>query len=309
MSQTNHQINYQLRRLGRTELLVNCIGFGCCAIGGSKGGTLGYGATDDTTSLLALESALECGCNFFDTANVYGLGHSETLLGYFLLGRRKDLIISTKIGYRLDSTDNEQDFSPTHLRSSTFACLRRLQTDYIDILQLHNPKPTSVFDPEVISTLEKLRDDGWVRFLGVSAETTSDAEGLAEATWIDTLQIRFNLLDNSAKNRVFPVAKLNDLGIIAREPLANGFLSGKFSSNSSFPANDFRSLYDRQGITEIVNVAISSLRHNHNSPNLSPAQFAIRSVVRSPIVSVTIPGAKTPGQVLENMSNFIYPHP
>src|SRR5262245_48665000 len=147
------------RPLGKTGLQVSEIGFGAWGIGGRTDGETSYGDTDDAVSLRALAEALDCGINFIDTSSVYGLGHSETLIGRALQGRRHRALVATKAGFVRYGA--QPDFSPAHLRASLEGSLRRLRTDYVDLLQLHNPPPELLrSDPAILETLRQLCSEG-----------------------------------------------------------------------------------------------------------------------------------------------------
>ena len=288
------------RVLGRTQLKVNEIGFGTWAIGGNHSGW-GYGATDDRTSIRALQTASDLGCNFFDTADWYGHGHSEKLLGKALRKQREEMILATKGGFDFYHGSARPNFNPDYLRFALHQSLRRLGTDYIDIYQLHNPAPEIIQDPEVISELERFRSRGVVRWLGVSAASVADACTAVEAGWADTVQVPFNLLASEAEFTVFPMAAELGVGIIAREPLANGFLTGKYGAASRFPAGDFRSQAHFDSLRTGIENAISSIRL-YCADGETLAQLALRFVLERQAVSVVICGCKTPAQVRENFS-------
>lgn len=214
------------RTLGRTGACVFERGFGAWAIGSNHSGW-GYGATDDKLSLQAVKAALEAGCNFFDTADSYGNGHSEMLLGQALSSRRSDAIIATKVGFDFYHQISLQNFNPAYLRFALHQSLRRLATDHVDLYQLHNPLTEVLFEPTVIEALQRLREQGKVRWVGVSAATVEDAIEAVLAGWPDTIQVPYNMLAVSGETKLFPLATSKGVGVIAREPLANGFLTEK----------------------------------------------------------------------------------
>jgi myo-inositol catabolism protein IolS len=286
------------RNLGKTGASVFEVGFGAWAIGGAHSGW-GYGYTDDKTSLEAVKTALDAGCNFFDTADSYGNGHSETLLGQ-ALNARSEVIIATKAGFDFYHHVSIQNFDPAYLRFALHQSLRRLATDYVDLYQLHNPPPAVLFQPEVVDALERLRAQGKVRWIGVSAATVEDAVEAVRAGWPETIQVPYNILASTAEKQLFPQASSKGIGIIAREPLANGFLSGKYGVDSQFPTGDIRSQWPYETLEEMAN-QVEAIKHYCRGPE-TLAQLALRFVLESNSVSVAIVGCKTAAQVEENFA-------
>jgi len=290
--------------LGKTGLSVHRIGFGSWAIGGSRSGW-GYGPTDDRMSLRTVAAALDHGCNFFDTADSYGNGHSEELLGKALKNRRAGVVIAGKVGYDFYHQPSRQNFHPSYLRFALHQSLRRLKTDFIDVYQLHNPPPEVIVNPEVISALEALRRQGKVRWIGVSAAEPHDAVTAIHAGWPDTIQVTYNMLVPDAERELFPLAFSRQIGVIAREPLANGFLSGKYGRASRFLPEDVRSLYSAEDLGRIagqVGRIESSLK-----PGESLVRRALGYALEQKAVSVAVVGNKTVKQVEENF--FLDPGP
>ena len=285
------------RILGRTGLSVLEVGFGAWAIGGDRSGW-SYGPTDDRTSLRAIQTAIEFGCGFFDTADWYGHGHSEELLGKALRSRRSDAIIATKGGFDFYHGEVRPNFHPSYLRFALHHSLRRLETDYVDVYQLHNPPPEILQCSAVIDELERLRSQGKIRWLGVSAATVQDGLQAIHAAWPDTIQVVYNMLAPQAGMLLFPLAEARRVGVIAREPLANGFLSGKYGIHSRFPPGDIRSHWSPEVIRDVVNQV--EMLEPYCRPGETLAQLAIRFVLESRAVSVVICGCKTPEHVRDN---------
>src|SRR6201997_2800735 len=220
------------RTLGSTGLKVSEVGFGAWAIGGNTHGN-SYGPTDDEVSIGAIQKAVELGCNFFDTADVYGHGHSEEVLGAALDGIRSDVIIATKVGGNFYNravnpllipritaalgrpladvapdaalpVTHDACFSPSYLRFAVEQSLRRLRTDYIDLLQLHNPTLGLIADPETYGVLDELKAEGKIRFYGVSVHPPEEGLAAVEVTRPDTVQIVYNIVRRAAEDRFFP---------------------------------------------------------------------------------------------------------
>jgi len=286
------------RKLGSTDLKVSEIGMGCWAIGGSSYGP-SYGPTKDTVSIKAIEKALEFGCNFFDTADLYGQGHSEKLLGQALKNVREDVIIATKVGF--DIYQGGKNFDEDYIKFALSKSLERLQTDYIDLYQLHNPTATELNNEKIFNTLDNLKDAGLIRNWGISLKNTSDLTKTASSSNASTLQLVYNALQQEAAKSIFTDAKRNGVGIIAREPLANGFLTEKYNINSKFPKGDIRNSMNNAYIEKQLNKAKkinNSLKHREESI----VQLALKFVLSNDAVSIVIPGCKTPEQVEQNMN-------
>lgn len=268
------------RTLGRTGLAVSEIGFGAWAIGGDA-----YGPTDDATSLAALRRAVERGVTFFDTADVYGKGRSEELVGKAV--GRENVVVATKVGWDGSGAERVQNFAPEYIRRACEASLRRLGR--IDLYQLHNPPPEAM--RAAVAVLRELQREGKVRFVGASLATAADAGAAIEAG-VETIQLVYSYLDRAAERAIDGAS----VGVIAREPLARGLLTGKFSAATTFPAGDVRSKWkDWTRRIALVDEFRSLAR-----PDLPLGRAALKFVLAHPAVSVAIPGAKTPAQVDEN---------
>jgi len=286
------------RTLGKTALKVSEVGFGAWAIGGNNYGN-SYGPTDDKVSLATVERAFELGCNFFDTADVYGHGHSEEILGHALKGHRNDVILATKGGGDFYHDPPRMNFSPDYLEFASAKSCERLQTDCIDLYQLHNPPIQLLKSGKIFEDLEKLKDSGRIRHFGVSIHDPQ--EGLLAMKYGQpaAIQVVFNVLRQEAKNQLFQAARAQNVAIIAREPLSNGFLSGKFTIDSTFPSGDIRSNFPSNYQVGLVRAA-QQLRLLE-SKTRTLAQASIRFTLDHKDVSTVIPGAKTPQQIEENM--------
>ena len=290
------------RPLGRTELMVSEIGFGGHPIGG-----LGWGGVTDENSLAALQRAFDLGINFFDTADIYGHGHSEELIGQALAEVRPHVLIATKVG--LDDTHGgfaRSNFAPAYIRRAVEKSLERLRTDYIDLYQLHNPPQKLTKDDAVWETLANLQRQGAIRYYGVSSSTANDARAYlraSEATddrrrFGDTLQVAYNILDQEAAAKgIFIEAHRQGWGVISRVPLASGLLAGQYSADHRFPSNDFRSGWAGDRLAETVR-RVEALR-SAMSGDLALVQASLAFVLSQPTVSTVIVGARTSAQIEE----------
>jgi aryl-alcohol dehydrogenase-like predicted oxidoreductase len=286
------------RPLGRSGIAVSEIGFGAWGIGGATPGATSYGSTDDTVSLRALEEALARGINFFDTSSVYGYGHSEKLLGRVLRNCRDRVVIATKSG--LTEYGAPTDFSPHRIRSTLMESLGRLQTDYVDILQLHNPPPARIRDAaDIVETIARLKDEGLIRAFGVSVRAPAD--GLLALAHLDpdVIQTNFNLLDQRALDcSLLDEAEAAACAIVARTPLCFGFLSGQVNERTAFAPDDHRSRWPRSQIVAWANAARDMLAHADRAQ--TPSQFALQFCLSySPVTSV-IPGMLRREEVVDN---------
>jgi aryl-alcohol dehydrogenase-like predicted oxidoreductase len=286
------------RILGKTRLKVSEIGFGAWAIGGNAFGN-SYGPTDDKTSLEAIGKALELGCNFFDTADAYGHGHSEEILGQALKGHRDDVVIATKAGADFYHDPPRMSFAPEYLSFALGKSCERLQTDYVDLYQLHNPPVQLLRNSKIFEGLEKLVDSGKISHYGISIHDPE--EGLLAMKYgrPAAIQVVFNILRQEAKNKLFQTARENNVAIIAREPLSNGFLTGKFNADSTFPEGDIRFNFPRNYFHALIKAAQQLKFLETKSRTLT--QASLRFILDHREVSTVIPGAKSPQQIEEDV--------
>lgn len=289
------------RVLGRTGFNVSELGFGAWAIGGNQHGN-SYGPTDDTTSEAAVQHACELGCNFFDTADVYGYGHSEEVLGRALKGNGKlnDVIVATKVGGNFYGGQTRLDFSPNYIRFAIEESLRRLGREYIDLYQLHNPPRQVIEDGRVWDVLTELRDAGKIRAVGCSIHTPAEGMALLRTGAVDTIQVVYNILslvqpDNPAEN-LFPAAHDAGVGIIAREPLANGFLTGKQTLDVTYAPGDIRASWPPNYRSARIRLADSLRFLEKNGRTL--AQAALRFALDEAGIATVLVGVKSPASTL-----------
>jgi aryl-alcohol dehydrogenase-like predicted oxidoreductase len=232
------------RKLGRSGIEISAVGMGCWAIGGPfwDGETpLGWGEVDDEESIRAIHAALDRGVNFFDTANVYGAGHSERVLGRAFSGRRSAVVIATKFNSVFDETTRQvtgSDSSPEGIRKACVDSLRRLDTDYIDLYQFHdNGYPADKAAP-VRETLEDLVQEGKIRAYGWSTDFVDRATVFAEGENCTSIQVELNVIDDNPEMVAF--CEQQDLAAINRGPLAMGLLTGKYSPQTVVATDDVR---------------------------------------------------------------------
>ena len=237
---TEHDI--ATRQLGRTGLEVSATGLGCWPIGGvmiRDGQQVGYTGGDDAESLRAVATAVELGVTLFDTADAYGAGHSERLLGQALAGH-PEVRVATKFGNTIDESTREltgTDTSPEYVRSAVHASLRRLRRERIDLYQLHTPDVPPERAAELVEVLEDLVTEGLIAWYGVSAAEPAQVEALA-GPHLGVAQVEMNVLDGPSP--VTAVAHRLDLGVVCRSPLAMGLLGGRHAAGQPVPEDDVR---------------------------------------------------------------------
>jgi aryl-alcohol dehydrogenase-like predicted oxidoreductase len=293
------------RELGRTGWKVSEISFGAWAIGGAWGGV------DDKESLAALHAALDGGVNFFDTADVYGDGHSEQLLAKLKKDRKEKFYIATKAGRRLNPHVAE-GYNRQNLTAFVERSLKNLETEAIDLLQLHSAPPAVYYMPETFAVLDELVKAGKIRHYGVSVEKVEEALKAIEFPGVQTVQIIFNIFRQRPSELFFPEARRRKVGILARVPLASGMLSGKFTRNSQFEKDDHRNFnrhgeaFDRgetfAGVDYETGLRVVEELKPLAPKNTTLAQLALRWILEFPAVTCAIPGAKRPAQVAENLA-------
>lgn len=292
--------NMQYRQLGSTGIAVSEIGFGAWGIGGSAGGSIAYGSTDDQESRLALQLAYDLGVTFYDTSDFYGYGHSESLIGDALKEVRQKIVIATKVG--LLDAKGAQDFSVRHIRTSIEKSLKRLKTDAIDLYQLHSP-PVALLkeDEKVVQTMHALVQEGKVRSIGISARSPEEGLYAVKEFGFQVVQVNFNLLDQRPlENGLFDFCKQQGIGIIGRTPLCFGFLSGRYSTGTSFNSDDHRSRWPAEQIKRWNEGHRLFLKAFENRNGQSDAQLALRFCLSHEAVSTVIPGILNRKEAGEN---------
>jgi aryl-alcohol dehydrogenase-like predicted oxidoreductase len=293
------------RILGRTGLKVSELSFGAWAIGGNQHGN-SYGSTNDEASIRAIQRSLELGCNFFDTADVYGWGHSEEVLGRGLreAGKLNEVYIASKVGGNFYNPGGKvvTDFSVKYIRFALEESLKRLGREYLDLYQLHNPSRPLIEDGQIFEVLDELKKEGKIRHYGVSIHSVQEGLACIKSGKPDTIQLVYNLFslvqsDHPAE-QLFPQAEDANIGLIVREPLANGFLTGKQRLDTAYEAGDIRASWPSNYRSFKIRSA-EALRFLEK-PGRTLAQAALRFALDQTGVSTVIVGVKTPQQAEEN---------
>jgi aryl-alcohol dehydrogenase-like predicted oxidoreductase len=286
------------RKLGNSPLEVTVIGFGAWAIGGS-----GWGKVDDNESVAAIRRSIELGVNFVDTAPIYGMGHSEEVVGKALVGLRDRVVLATKCGYVWDDAGNaRRDLTPASIRREVAASLKRLRTDVIDLYQVHWPDPDTPIE-ETFTALAGIRKEGLVREIGVCNFTLEQLQEASKHAPLVSFQPGYNLIDRGIEKEIVPWCQKNGVGITAYAPMARGLLTGKFTRESTFPKDDVRAHDPRfQGERfEALLGAVEVLRAEARKLGKTPGQVAIAWVIQRPGLTLAICGAKSPRQIEENV--------
>lgn len=301
----------KVRPLGSTGINISEVSIGTWAIGGPfavSGRPIGWGKVDDNVSLDALRRGFELGINFVDTANVYGFGHSEEIVGKAARETKQEIFIASKVGFLREAVNGSiQDFSEGHILPSCEASLKRLGRDRIDLYQLHCVPLDVIRRGDVFSTLDKLKQQGKIRAYGVSINTDQEALAAMQYPGVQCVQIIFNVLRQKPAKTVFPIAKQKKVGILARVPLASGLLTGKFSHATAFSREDHRSnplpgeTFSGLEFAHGVRV-VEKLKPLAKKEGLGLAQLALRWILEHEAVTAAIPGAKNVKQVEENAS-------
>lgn len=279
------------RSLGRTGLLVSEIGLGGWQLANPL-----WGTADESAALNVIQAALDAGCNFFDTAPGYAEGQSEALLGRALKQVRKSVLICTKFGH---AADGESDFTVAALRPALDASLRRLHTDYVDVLLVHNP-PAELMDgarTSLYQALERLKTEGKLRAYGVSVDSRRDLEKVIESTGSDVAEILFNVFHQEPLP-AFQNAEARGVGLIVKVPLDSGWLTGKYSGGSRFSGIRERWTPDTIARRARLVEQFSGLVPSDRTMTHAALQFILAQAQ----VSTVIPGAKTAEQVRDNFA-------
>ncbi len=298
------------RQLGRTGWQVSPVSFGAWAIGAD------WGKVDDRDSMAALQKAVDLGVNFIDTADVYGDGRSERLIAELCKQRSETIHVATKAGRRLNPHTTE-GYNRQNLTAFVERSLKNLQTETLDVLQLHCPPTKVYYRPEVFGVLDDLVKAGKIRYYGVSVETAEEGLKALEYPNVQTVQIIFNIFRQRPSDLFFEQAKKHKVGILARVPLASGLLTGKLQKGTAFEPTDHRA-YNRHGEEFDRGETFSGVDYETGleaveelralvPEGMSMAQFALRWILLFDAVSCVIPGAKNPKQAEDNVRAGEFP--
>ena len=301
----------QTRTFGRTGWQISEIGFGAWGIGGSD-----WGGADEAEALATLQRSLDCGVTFFDTADVYGDGHSERLVGRLRRERPEPFVIATKAGRRL-SPHTAAGYTAANLEAFVDRSLTNLGVERLDLVQLHCPPPEIYHQPEVFAALEALVAAGKLAHYGVSVETV--AEGLAALKYpgVASVQIIFNIFRQKPAEQFLAAAAAANVAVIARVPLASGLLAGRYTRETVFPAADHRTFnregaaFDKGETFSGVDFATGLTAVERLRPlvpaDMTMAQFALKWILSFDAVSCVIPGARRPDQAGANAATSDLP--
>ncbi|MEJ2148729.1 MAG: aldo/keto reductase [Chloroflexota bacterium] len=300
----------EYRQLGRTGWQVSAISFGAWALGAD------WGKVSDEESYAALNQAIDLGVNFIDTADVYGDGRSERLVGRLLKERSEQIHVATKAGRRLNPHVVD-GYNRQNLTAFVERSLKNLDVEALDLLQLHCPPTEVYYRPEVFGVLDDLVTQGKLRYYGVSVEKVEEALKAIEYPNVQSVQIIFNMFRHRPAGLFFEQAKQRQIGILARVPLASGMLTGKFTRDSVFAKDDHRN-YNRHGESFDVGETFSGVDYETGldaveeirallPEGVTMAQFALRWILMFDAVSCAIPGAKRPAHVVDNVGAIDLP--
>lgn len=291
------------RKFGKESVEVSEVGLGTWQIGGS------WGEVSEDESLAILREAYDNGVTFFDTANVYGDGRSEQLIGRFLKESGQEVFVATKLGRGPNFPD---DFSETTLRSHAEGSLSRLGVDSLDLIQLHCLPTETLRQGEVFETLRKLKEEGKIKRFGASVESDEEALISLQQEGLSSLQIIFNIFRQKPSTEVFEAAQEKGVAIIVRLPLASGLLSGKMTKDTHFDPEDHRN-FNQNGEAFNVGETFAGLPFEKGveladtikqwvPEGITMAQMSLRWILDFPAVTTIIPGASKSSQVQSNVS-------
>lgn len=282
-------------RLGRTGLGVSRIAFGTWELGGD------WGATDEAAVIVAIRHAVDSGINLFDTAQGYGFGASERLLAKALEGRPRDsVVIATKGGLRPSAEGGvERDASPAWVRRGVDESLRALETDYIDLYQVHWPDPKTPF-AETAAALADLKGAGKIRHVGVSNFSREEVEAFSAALQVETVQPPYHLFRRDIEASILPYTRAHDIGVLAYGPLAHGLLSGAMTVETKFAPGDWRAssdLFQGEPYRRNLRIVEALQRFAEVELGTTVSQLAVAWVLSNPAVQVAIVGTRNPRHV------------
>lgn len=294
------------RTLRGTELELSTVGFGVWSVA-----TNWWGVTDDDQGLRLLRQAYDSGVNFFDTADTYGSGKGETMLAQAFADRRDKIVIGTKFGYdfrrhaekREGHTEMPQDFSPKFVRTALEESLSRLETDYVDLYQLHNPRLTAIESDELFAALEDMKDAGKIRYYGVALgpDIGWEEEGISAMRHrgVPSVQIIYSILEQDPARAFFPVADECGTGLLSRVPHATGMLDGTYTPGMNFPASDHRAHRKREWLeTSLRKVSTLDFLYGEGTGR-TVGQAAIQFALSQPAIASVLPNITSEEQLTE----------
>lgn len=295
----------KMRLFARAGVQVSEIGLGCWQLGGAD-----WGELDDNRAFRILNAAADAGVNFLDTADVYGSGRSETLIGTFLKQRRGSFFVATKLGRMPDLYPDK--YTEAGVRAATEASLRRLGVESLDLTQLHCVPPAVLQQGEIFDWLRRLQQEGKIKQFGASVESMDEAGVCLQQPGLASLQIIFNTFRQKPIDTIFTEAKQKSVGLIVRLPLASGLLAGKMTRGQKFAANDHRT-YNREGQAFNVGETFAGLPFEKGvdlvdsvkmllPPGITMAEMAQRWILDFDAVTTVITGASRPEQAVANAS-------
>lgn len=294
----------EMRRFGKTEMQVSAIGFGCWESSGE------YGEFDDQEIIDAVHLALEMGINLYDTAEAYGFGRSETLLGQALAGRRDQAVVVTKFGIYPQDDAHHRDSSPETAQAAIERSLKALNMDYVDVYLIHWPDRDSSFE-DAMAKMEDIRSQGKARFVGVSNFRPEQIRQASNGGSVDVVQYGYHLFDRRLERFVFPTVAELDCGLMTYGSLAHGLLAGAYTRDTVFPANDWRargkafnlSLLSSDVLSRNVDV-VEDLKTIAADLGHTSAQLALRWVLSNNLVSTALVGFRNPDEVRANLEGL-----
>jgi len=288
------------RRLGKTDLRVSVVGVGTWQFGGEWGKDFKQGEVD-----AILAKAAELGINLIDTAECYGVHLAEELIGRAIKGRREKWVLATKFGHKFNGPfQRDNAFEPAQVQEQLEQSLRALQTDYIDLYQFHSGTDPVFDTPGLWEMLRGLVDSGIVRHLGISVSKKNASlrqVDRASEVGAEAIQVVYNRIERQAESEIFPSCLRQDLGVLARVPLASGFLSGKYTQETRFPKTDVRAVWQSDEERRVLAEQAEQVRREV-PPGVPMAQWALAWCLQHPAVSSVIPGCKNIAQVESNAS-------
>lgn len=293
-------MSLEKRKLGQQGLEVSMIGLGC------MGMSMSYGPANETESIATIHRAIDLGCTFLDTAEVYGPYTNEELLGRALEGRRDEVILATKFGFRIENgrqVGTDRDSRPAHIRCVVEESLRRLRTDRIDLLYQHRVDPAVPME-EVAGTVGELVAEGKVRFFGLSEAGVANIQRAHAVHPVSALQSEYSLWERNLEADVLPAIRVLGIGLVPFSPLGRGFLTGEVKRAEEYPGGDFRRGDPRyQGENFDANVrATEAVREVARSLGVKPGQVALAWLLHKGPDIVPIPGTKRVQYLEENIA-------